>query len=397
MGFSYTHSITELFFNGGGGPTTTFNGFYSGPLNAARTSATIGQPFADFLLGVSESIGGIASEDAGKFEPRRRYYHVFAQDSWELHRKLTLTLGLRYELNMPAYFADGRGIAYIEELPASQCTNFMTIRDRKLCRDVLAVYPANAKAAMDALLGGATYGFPHKFRDGDGLFNRDLNNAVPRLGIAWRATRRTVVRAGYGVFIEAAQQDLFTSAGLAAPFFRANNLSFDRAQPPTGRDGNVLGRIPLFSVQFDPSVPPASGGFIQAKWAEPNWVDGNVQSWNLNVQRLVSKSFNVQIGYVGNKLTHWPTGYATNIARPGPGMRLLPQLRRRSLPFPPARGRAAFRPRPELSRRLHVGQEPQQRAPAPGRVRPAGPEGAGRLGPPAQPVFHDRLRNPVWR
>src|SRR4030095_4650190 len=96
---------------------------------------------------------------------------------------------------------------------------------------------------------GAPYGFPHKFRDDNSLFDADYNNFAPRIGLAWRASQRTVIRAGYGLFVEAAQQDLFTSAGLAAPFFRANNLSFDRAQAPTGREGNVLGQIPLFSVQ----------------------------------------------------------------------------------------------------------------------------------------------------
>src|SRR4029450_7642238 len=111
--------------------------------------------------------------------------------------------------------------------------------------------------------------------------------------------------------------NLFTNMGLAAPFYATNNISFDRARTPTGAPGNEFGKVPVFPAQFDLSLAPENGGFIQSKWAEQDYVDGYAQSWNFNVQRLVSRNLSVQVGYVGNKSTHYPTAYALNIARPG--------------------------------------------------------------------------------
>ncbi|PYU90028.1 MAG: hypothetical protein DMG25_17850, partial [Acidobacteria bacterium] len=190
--------------------------------------------------------------------------------------------------------------------------------------------PKNAEAPMKQLLGGLDYLFPHTFLDSNYLFDKDLNNVVPRVGLAWRATGKTVLRVGYGMYVDAGITNLFVNMGLAAPFYLTNNAVFDRAKAPTGQLGNEFGKVPTFSVQFDPTLSPDKGGFIQAKWAERDYVDGEIHSWNLNIQRLVSKTLSVQIGYIGNKTNHFPTGYALNRARPGPGNQQLnrpwPQL-----------------------------------------------------------------------
>ena len=319
FGFSYNWTTEARNFYSLGGTSSTFNGFYSGALNAARNGAVQGQPYADLLLGVSESSGGLTAEAPGLFTPRRQLYNWFFQDTWELSTKLTLSLGLRYELNLPAYFANGRGAAYIKQVPTNQCSAFITLGGEQVCRDIVMVFPGNAREPMSELLNGQTYNFPHEFRDDNYLFDKDLNNFAPRIGIAWRPTPKTVIRTGYGVFYDVGVSNLFTNMGLAAPFYATNNISFDRARTPTGAPGNEFGKVPVFPAQFDLSLAPENGGFIQSKWAEQEYVDGYAQSWNFNLQRLVSRNLSVQAGYVGNKSTHYPTAYALNIARPGPG------------------------------------------------------------------------------
>jgi hypothetical protein len=316
FGYSYTWTTEARNFNSLGAASHTFSGFYTGPLNAARTDSSIGQPFADFLLGVSNTSGGLTSDEPGLFNPRRQLHHFFVQDTWQLGSKVTVNVGLRYELNLPAYFGNGRGAAYIEELPAGQCTQFLTLGGQQRCRDIVMVYPKNAKEPISNLLKGQTYAFPHRFLDSNYLFDKDLNNVAPRLGIAWRPTRRTVVRTGYGIFFDIGLSNLFTNMGLSAPFFVTNNTSFNRAQVPTGRPGNEFGLVPPNPTQFPINLAPADGGFIEAKWAEKDYVDGYAQSWNLHVQQLFGKAFSVQVGYVGNKTTHYPTGYSINRARP---------------------------------------------------------------------------------
>ncbi|PYV10803.1 MAG: hypothetical protein DMG07_20455 [Acidobacteria bacterium] len=318
-GYAYNWTSEARDFNPMGGASHTFGGFYTGPLNAARTSASIGQPFADLLLGVSDASGGLTSDKPGLFTPRRQLHHFFVHDVWQLTPKLTVNIGLRYELNLPAYFSNGQGAAYIDELPPNECTQYITLGGVQRCRDIVMVYPANARDPISKLLGGQAYKFPHRFLDTNYLFDVDKNNFAPRLGVAYRPTQKTVIRAGYGVFYDIGLSNLFTNMGLAAPFFVGNDRTFDRSKPPTGLPGNEFGKVPPSPTQFPSQLSPDQGGFIQAKWAEKSYTDGYAQSWNLHVQRLVRKTLSVQVGYVGNKTTHYPTGYSLNRSRPMPG------------------------------------------------------------------------------
>src|SRR6185436_7303416 len=101
---------------------------------------------------------------------RQRSIDAYIEDNWQKSAKLTLSLGLRYELALP----------YVET--SGQMSN-------------LDVTP-DFTAAVPVVSGGTgpfTGAFP------TGLLNTDINNLAPRVGFAFRPKAGNIIRGGYGI------------------------------------------------------------------------------------------------------------------------------------------------------------------------------------------------------
>src|SRR5262249_26033474 len=148
----------------------------------------LGQGLASFLLGIPS--GGFVDRNASLAE-QSRGFSLYFQDDWKLTRKLTVTLGLRYEYEGP-----------------------LTERFNRSVRDYDFSAPSPIESAVRAnyanspipevpvdrfhLIGG--YRFTGVGGSPRGVYEPDTNNFMPRVGIAWAVAPKTVVRAGYGVF-----------------------------------------------------------------------------------------------------------------------------------------------------------------------------------------------------
>jgi hypothetical protein len=138
----------------------------------------------------------------------------------------------------------------------------------------------------------------------DGAYKRDLNNLGPRVGFAWNALPKTVVRGGYGVYFDYVPQDLlianFTnSAGLATnPIGPQAVVSLGNNYDPTAFNGTNSG-APIFTAPAPPFPAPGADIFFTPR----NLVTPYVQNWNLNIQQNLAESVALQLGYVGSKGT----------------------------------------------------------------------------------------------
>ena len=121
-------------------------------------------------------------------------YHLFAQDDWKLSSKLTLNLGLRYELDPPPYDSKGRIGGF----------------DPALYKPLMQVdgngFPVGPPAAGIIEGGNAPsqYSLPGVTRVGRRVVNSiDPNNFGPRVGLAWSplSSGRLAIRAGYGIYL----------------------------------------------------------------------------------------------------------------------------------------------------------------------------------------------------
>ena len=135
-----------------------------------------------------------------------------------------------------------------------------------------------------------------------GAYNRDLNNFGPRVGFAWSALSKTVVRGGYGIYYDYIPQDLmianFTnSAGLATNPIGPEpvvSMNYDF----TAWDGSNAGG-PILSLPGGPYPNSGASLFVTPR----NLVTPYVQNWNFNIEQQFSPSLALQLAYVGSKGT----------------------------------------------------------------------------------------------
>ncbi|HUK17405.1 MAG TPA: TonB-dependent receptor [Bryobacteraceae bacterium] len=252
-----------------------FDQNYTSNAGASRTGLGI----ASTLLGypATESRGVIYDFPSNRiFEP-----FFFVQDDIKVTQKLTINLGLRYEL----YF------------PPTDAFNNQSNFDRQNGQMLLAGRGGNSAA----------------------LVNLDANNFAPRFGFAYAWKANTVIRGGYGISYF---PDKFGATGGTLndnyPF-----ISFQTVTPPS---------IYLPSAQYAisngipspvlPNLNQASVPLIgSATYFDPNYKMGYVQFWNLTVQRQLTKDTVLEVSYVGNRGTHLfgNNHFNLNLPMPGPG------------------------------------------------------------------------------
>lgn len=252
-------------------PTGSFNFgrlFTQGP-DPLRARADAGFGLASFLLGMGT--GGSINHTQG-LSLRRVYYSFYVQDDWKVTPRFTLNLGLRYDLDV------GQRERF------NRLTNL----------DLTSPSPLGPQVGLDlkgVLRYLGTNGWPTN------QLETDKNNFGPRLGLAYKLTDRTVVRAGYGIFYV----PMVVIADGAIGFNSSTPwiATIDNLRPehllnnpfPQGFNLPREERDPLTNVGFGIS------GYIRD---EPV---GYTQQWNLSLQHQVAGDFVLDLAYWGNKGT----------------------------------------------------------------------------------------------
>jgi len=247
--------------------TFTFTGSSTSNFVGGAAVPGTGYDFADFLLGYAQSttLGYSAVHD----QYFAHSYDFFVQDDWRARANLTLNLGLRYEFISPYREANN----YLANLDAGfSGTQFL---------GAVAVQPNTS--------GPNTPGF-YQGHYGSGLMNPDRNNFAPRIGIAWKPFgNKTVVRAGYGINYNLGQYSSIVQSLAAQPPFAVTQTN---AAPATGPSTFTLA-----------NGFPASAAIRNNYGIDPNYRTAYVQLWNLNIQREITSTLLLNVGYTGSKGT----------------------------------------------------------------------------------------------
>ena len=239
------------------------------------TGAFSGNAIADFLLGLPARFAQASPGAPAYFSST--YIQPYLQDDFRLSRRLTLNLGLRYDLDLPVKEKYNRLVAF---RPGQKSQLVPT--------------------APTGLLFQGDPGLSQ-------IVKTDKNNFAPRFGFAWDVfgDGRTSLRGGYGIYYDIVLGTLYGNFVVSPPFTTTVNVSSVRS----------------FADPFGGTSPFASGssGLVFPQLLTLNVIDPNYktpynQQWNLSVQREVTKNFVLEAGYVGTKGTNLPGTRVLNTA-----------------------------------------------------------------------------------
>jgi hypothetical protein len=211
--FGYDGRVLRENFSGNGyqGGRFTFDGTFttittttttnsSNATNHERNRNLYGRDLAAFLLGLPVSGGNSRIENSVNYNVQSVYHGFFVQDDWRVTPKLTLNLGLRYDLELgitERFDRLSRGFDVTTASPLNDAARaaFAT------------VYNAN-RARFDAAgLTPETFdvrgGFTFAGEDDRAAWDADTSNWQPRFGLAYQLNDRTVLRGGFGLFTSA--------------------------------------------------------------------------------------------------------------------------------------------------------------------------------------------------
>lgn len=143
----------------------------------------------------------------------------YATDSWKLNRKLTLSLGLRYELFMWPAEKNGR-IGNFDLEPYLPCFQ-KTGGSNTLCDNPTAgfIIPKNVSQTGNTVVDGAI-GATQVVDSKHTLSGNDYNNFAPRVGFAYAINNKLVVRGGYGLFYDRPSASFINTVFSNYPFLR---------------------------------------------------------------------------------------------------------------------------------------------------------------------------------
>ncbi|HEX3743248.1 MAG TPA: TonB-dependent receptor, partial [Bryobacteraceae bacterium] len=273
-GFQFFRYRNDVYYSGQGGAAGEF--YFNGQYTSLANTSAIGNGGADFVLGLPEFIS--LGQNVGTRGLRYSSIGAFFQDDWKVSRKLTLNLGLRYQLHTPQYEVDNRATNY--GLTSGQ------------------VYLAGNGSCP--------------FSNCRALYNQynGITNYQPRLGLAWTPFgSKTVFRAAWGV------TDFFEGIGVAnipaanPPWQGAGQASYLSTDPLPGStlSQGFATLPPPVCTPATAVATPSSASCFQSQTIHvlnPDFRPTVSQQWNVTVEHQFGNSTTVSAAYVGERNTH---------------------------------------------------------------------------------------------
>src|SRR5579859_7024474 len=236
--------------------------------------------FASFFLGDPSQVG----RDLALVFPAFRQWQIFAyvNDKWQVKRKLTLNLGLRWEFYRPGtpHFPGG-----------------------------FSNYDPTTNNLVVAGVGGNPL---------DLGMQKNYKDFAPRIGLAYQLTSKDVVRAGYGISYEPFADNTYAYDFPVKQNNAFNNVSgFGPAILPNGTPATFAKGFPAPLVATIPSngvIAANTPLLINQSYDVINlhYRDPYIQSWNLTYERALPAKFTVDVSYVGNRGVRAPIQYDLN-------------------------------------------------------------------------------------
>ncbi len=265
--------------------TTTYT---RGPLNTSQ-AATIGQELASFLLGVPT--GGLIDRNATRSN-QTVYHGIFFHDDWKVTPRLTLNLGLRYEVegaDTERYNRNIRGFDTNVSSPIEAAAK--------------AAYAGNPIPEIAASSFSVKGGLLFADAQHRGFWKTDTNNWQPRIGVSFQLQPKTVLRGGFGVYmapfiIDAVQQTGFSQSTSIVPTLN-NGLTL---APACSTCSSLFNPFPT-GVADPPGASLGIGTFLgrSITYTPVDRKNAMGNRWEFSVQRALPGDWMLEMAYIGSK------------------------------------------------------------------------------------------------
>jgi hypothetical protein len=229
---------------------------------------------ADFMMGLifQQTVG-----NEKRISAIQNAVYGYAQDTWRIKPRLTLNLGVRYELPKPWYQPDGRAATFVRGYQSTRFPNA----------------PANLAFVGDA-------GVPNS------LINADYTNAAPRVGLVYDlfGNGKTAVRAGFGMFYDAISASI---VGTTEPYtYRAAyTLAIGSLTNP------LAGQVPI-PLNYSGTGTPVFTTPYSITYPDANFRNSDTLATNLGIQQQISRGSVFEVNYVGRFGRHIMVGVDQN-------------------------------------------------------------------------------------
>jgi hypothetical protein len=257
---------------------------YGDPATCANaTECSNADPFTEFLLGLPPASASFVTKPRPPMNVYNWEEGYFAQDDWKVSSKLTLNLGLRYDIATP----------FIEK--DDLLVNFDPDHSNPTGNPGIFIIPSTKTLPfLDSRITNYGYITASQAGLGRGLVHPDDNNFAPRIGFAYRLGDKSVIRAGWGFFYPTSAAQGIRDAIGTNPFNQGvtTRTTLEGWPSPT-QDG----------------ISPITGGTIKGAGNVPtanaiplNIQTPRIQQYNVTFEREIVRDGVLRVSYLGTHM-----------------------------------------------------------------------------------------------
>jgi hypothetical protein len=262
---------------------------YKNPSSCANGPCqdSVTDPFADFLLGLPPTTGTFVTASRPPMNVYNWEEGYFAQDDWKISPRLTLNLGVRYELITP----------FVEknDLLVNFDPNFVNPTTGQAGRFIIPSTRTLPYLDPRIVAFGYSTASQSGLGIGRGLVQTDNNNIAPRLGFAYKIGNKSVLRAGYGFFFPTSAAQGIRDAIGTNPF----NQGATEKKIPDGWPGFQHGISPITGG----TVQGASGNMVTANAVPFKLQEPRIQQYNVTFEREIFQDASLRVSYLGSHMS----------------------------------------------------------------------------------------------
>jgi len=259
--------------------------------SGASPNPNSGDGYASFLMGL---VSG--SSNYPLFPWWKQWYAApYLTDAWKVSKRLTLQLGIRWDLLSPQYEKWSRQNGWFDPNAASPIAGAVAANVAALGSQIPAnVAPLYANLAN--LKGGLTFAGVGGL--GHDPYPWDKNNIQPRVGFAYQISDKLVLRGGFGEYFSNPTNDYQQTSGFSTSTNIVNSL--DGGRTPIA---NILSNPYPTGIQVPTGASLGAATFVgrSPNWFDPNFVTPSVWQFSVGFQYQTTKDSTLEVSYVGSR------------------------------------------------------------------------------------------------